>query len=107
MFNLARSEFLAVDIHLPVLEVDDSLAQYSISSNGQSYEPNMPYEEYWNPSEGWKVAPHHKRGPDFYYPELTGATWDQLAISSVVRDRHFVKSWRRLAGGRRTSAPST
>jgi hypothetical protein len=99
LFNLARNEFLAVEIYLPVLEVDDSPAQYSINSDGQRFEPNMPYEELWNPSEGWKVAPHHKRGPDHYYPESAGEMWDQLAISCVVRDRHFVKNWRRLARG--------
>jgi|SRR5882724_3638642 len=99
LFDLARNEFLAVDIYLPVVEVDDSLGQYSVDSSGQRFEPNMPYEEHWNPSEGWKVAPHHKRGPDAYYPESTGDIWDQLAISCVVRDRHFVKNWRRLARG--------
>lgn len=97
LFNLARNEFLAVDIYLPVLEVDDSPAQYCIDSDGQRYEPNVPYEEHWNPTEGWKVAPHHKRGVDIFYPESTGDMWDQLAISCVVRDRHFVKNWRRLA----------
>lgn len=96
LFNVARNEFLAVNVCLPVLEVDDSPAQYSIDSVGQYYEPNMPYEEHWNPSEGWKVAPHHKRGPDCLYAESMGEIWDQLAISCVVRDRHFVKSWRRL-----------
>ncbi len=97
LFNLARNEFLAVDICLPVLEVDDSPAQYCIDSSGQRFEPNMPYKEHWDPLEGWKVAPHHNRGPDVFYPESAGGPWDQLVISCVVRDRHFVKSWRRLA----------
>jgi hypothetical protein len=96
LFDLARNEFLAVDISLPVLEMDDSLAQYSINSVGQRFEPNMPYEEFWHPSDSWKVAPHHKRGPEFFYPEFAGDAWDQIAISCVVRDRHFVQSWRRL-----------
>lgn len=96
LFDLARNEFLAVNICLPVLEVGDGLEQYSINSSGQRYEPNMPYLEHFNPTGGWKAAPHHERGPDFRYPESTGATWDQIAISCAVRDRHFVKSWRRL-----------
>jgi hypothetical protein len=96
LFDLARNEFLAVNICLPVLEVDDDPAQYSINSSGQRYEPNMPYEEHWCPFEGWKVAPHHKRGPECAYPESMGETWDQVAISCVVRDRHFVNGWRRL-----------
>lgn len=96
LFDLARNEFLAVGISLPVLEVDDSPAQYSINSVGQRYEANMPYEEVWSPTEGWKVAPHHRREPDCFYPESMGEPWDQIAIGCVVRDRHFVKSWRRL-----------
>jgi hypothetical protein len=96
LFDIARNEFLAVDISLPVLEVDDTSAQYSINSDGQHYEPNMPFEESWRPSEGWKVAPHHHRGPDLYYTERVGDPWDQLAISCVLRDRHFVKNWRRI-----------
>lgn len=96
LFDTARNEFLAVDISLPVLEVDDTRAQYSINSDGQHYEPNMPFEESWRPSAGWKVAPHHHRGPDSYYSERVGEPWDQLSISCVVRDRHFVKSWRRI-----------
>ena len=50
----------------------------------------MPYEGFWRPSDTWKVAPHHKRGPEFFYPESVGDAWDQIAISCVVRDRHFV-----------------
>jgi hypothetical protein len=97
LFELARNEFLAVDISLPVLEVDDTPVQYSINSDGQRYEPNMPFHESWCPSEGWKVAPHHNRGPDTFYAERVGQPWDQLAISCVLRDRHFVKNWRRIA----------
>jgi len=97
LFDVARNEFLAVDIALPVLEVDDTQAQYSVNSDGQHYEPNMPFEESWRPSEGWKVAPHHHRGPDSFYAERLGETWDQLAIICVLRDRHFVKNWRRIA----------
>ena len=56
----------------------------------------MPFEESWRPSEGWKVAPHHHRGADSFYAERLGEPWDQLAISCVMRDRHFVKNWRRI-----------
>jgi hypothetical protein len=96
LFDLARNEFLAVDICLPVLEVDDSLAQYSINAGGHRFEPNMPYEEFWHFADSWKMAPHHKRGPNFFYPESAGTVWDQIAISCVVRDRHFIQSWKRL-----------
>jgi hypothetical protein len=97
LYNLARNEFLSVGICLPVLEVDDTVAQYSLQTTGQRYEPNMLYEDHWNPSDGWKNAPHHRRQENCFYPELAGQAWDQLAISCVVRDRHFVHGWRRVA----------
>jgi hypothetical protein len=96
LYDLARNEFLAVHIYLPVLEFDDCPAHYCVASAGQRYEPNVVYEETWDPLDEWKVAPHHKRGPDFFYPESTGSAWDQMAISCVTRDRHFVRTWRRL-----------
>jgi hypothetical protein len=77
--------------------VDDTPAQYSINSDGQRYEPNMPFEESRLPSEVWKVAPHHGRGPDSFSAERVGEVWDQLAISCVLRDRHFVKNRRRTS----------
>jgi hypothetical protein len=98
LFDLVRNEFLAVDIVLPVLEVNDDQGQYCIHMGRHSFEPNMPYEEHWSPSDGWKTAPHHRRGIALRYPELVGTRWDQLAISSVLRDRHFVNNWRRLIG---------
>jgi hypothetical protein len=96
LYNSARNEFLAVNIVLPVMELDDDLGQYGRHLGQQRVEPNMPYDEYWAPENNWKSAPHHKRGIPIYYPEQVGSGWDQLGISTVLRDRHFVYSWRRI-----------
>jgi hypothetical protein len=98
LFDLARNEFLAVDIVLPVVEVADDQGQYCLHAGEYHLEPNMPFEEYWRPVDGWKNSPHHRRGVETFYPERVGAEWDQLAISCVLRDRYFVKGWRRLLG---------
>jgi hypothetical protein len=98
LYNAARNEFLAVDIVLPVMEVDDNLSQYGRHLGEPRFEPNMPYDKYWTPQENWKSAPHHKRGVTIYFPERVGSAWDQLALSSVLRDRHFVYAWRRILG---------
>jgi hypothetical protein len=98
LYDAARNEFLAVDIFLPIMEVDDDLGQYGRHLGAQRFEPNMLYDQYWAPQENWKSAAHHKRGMAIYYPEQVGSGWDQLAISSVLRDRHFVYSWRRILG---------
>ena len=98
LYDLARNEFLAVDIVLPVIETNDDQGQYCLHIGPHRFEPNMVYEEYWNPMDGWKNAPHHHRGADAFYPERVGSPWNQLAISCVLRDRRFVKSWRRILG---------
>jgi len=98
LYDAARNEFLAVDIAVPIREVDNDLSQYGLHLGEIRFEPNMPYDEYWAPTDGWKSAPHHKRGPTLFFPEQVGTAWDQLALSSVLRDRHFVYGWRRLLG---------
>jgi len=98
LFDLARNEFLAADIFLPVVEVGDDQGQYCLHIGEHHLEPNMPFEEYWRPVDGWKNSPHHRRGSETFYPERVGFEWDQLAISCVLRDRYFVKGWRRLLG---------
>jgi hypothetical protein len=98
LYNAARNEFLAVDVVLPILEVSDDLGQYGRHLGQSNFEPNMPYDDYWTPQENWKSAPHHKRGALLRYPERIGSPWDQIALSSVLRDRHFVYNWRRILG---------
>lgn len=98
MYDLARNEFLAVDLVLPVVETDDDQDQYSLHAGDHRLEPNMSYQDYWEPANSWKHAPHHWREAENRYPQRIDGHWDQLAISCVLRDRHFVKSWRGLIG---------
>ena len=94
IYELARNDFLAVRALPTVLEVIDSPGQYLVAADDIRFEPNMPYKNRWEPEDGWKVAPHHVRGPASLYLERQGRIWDQLATTSVLRDRHFVKSLR-------------
>lgn len=98
IYDLARNEFLAVNIILPVIETDDNQGQYSLDVGEYRFEPNMPYQDYWQPATNWKHAPHHQREIADRYPQRIGGAWSQLALSCVLRDRHFVKSWRALIG---------
>jgi hypothetical protein len=97
IYELARNDFLAVRAMPSVLEVVDTAGQYLIDAGDLRFEPNMPYKDKWEPQDGWKVAPHHLRGPASLYLERVGRLWDQLAVVSVLRDRHFVASLRRIA----------
>jgi hypothetical protein len=93
-FVLARNEFLAVAANPPVLEFPDTVSQYVAAASEASFSPNMEYAETWTPVNDWQVAPHHYRSRRDYYLQRIGHWWDHLAISSVVRDRHFLETCR-------------
>jgi hypothetical protein len=94
LFQAARNDFLAVNAMACVVEAQDTNGQYIHGASDTRYEPNMQYSEQWNPTDGWKVAPHHNRGPASYYLERVNRLWDHLAVSAVLRDRHFISSCR-------------
>ena len=94
LFDVARNEFLAVGAHLPLIEVPDTQGQYIIGGDGACFTPDMEFASSWQPIDGWKVAPHHTRETKAYYLERIGRWWDLLAISAVVRDRHFLGACR-------------
>ena len=94
VFDLARNDFLAVGLFPSVIEAPDSEAQYILHSNDLAFTANMEYEESWPADAGWKVAPHHQRAKTDYYLQRIGRHWDHLALSSVLRDRHFPETCR-------------
>ncbi len=94
IFNTARNEFLAVDLVPTLIESPDTTAQYMRQSGELSFTPNVEYVESWQPQDGWKVAPHHKRARSNYYLQRVGRYWDHLALSSVLRDRHYLETCR-------------
>jgi len=96
LFELAINDFLAVHAVLPVVEVGDVSNQYVLGGENIRYEPNMEYPITWTPMDGWKVAPHHKRAPGAYYLQRIGRPWDHLAVSAVLRDRHFLPTCRKF-----------
>ena len=94
LFDTARNEFLAVDLAPTMIESPDTTAQYMVQSGELSFTPNVEYAESWQPQDGWKVAPHHKRARADYYLQRMGRYWDHLALSSVLRDRHYLETCR-------------
>ena len=65
--------------------------QYLIHRKDLRTEPNVPYEQHWAPTDGWKTAPHHRSEPGKRYLDRIGHLWDLLAISAL-RDRHFISA---------------
>jgi hypothetical protein len=94
LFNTARNEFLAVDLVPTMIESPDTRAQYMLQSGELSFTPNVEYVESWQPQDGWKVAPHHKRARSDYYLQRMARHWDHLALNSVLRDRHYLETCR-------------
>jgi hypothetical protein len=94
LFNTARNEFLAVDLVPTMVESPDTTAQYVLRSGELSFTPNVEYLESWQPQDGWRVAPHHRRARSDYYLQRTARYWDHLALSSVLRDRHYLETCR-------------
>jgi hypothetical protein len=92
LYELAINDFLAVRAMPPTLEVGDGLSQYSLDGVDLRYEANAKYETSWSPTDNWKVAPHHHRSPSSYYLGRILRSWDHLAVSAVLRDRHFLAS---------------
>lgn len=97
LYVLARNEFLAVDAISPVTEVDDTTDQYSLNGTSISFSANMEYSDTWKPVDGWRVAPHHIRAKRDYYLQRIDRWWDHLAVSAVLRDRHFIETCRHFA----------
>jgi hypothetical protein len=93
LYETLLNEILAVGISPWVVEVGDESSQYFITGHGVSIEPNMLYSESWSPEEGWKVAGHHRRLASSRFLLRLDRPWDQLAISSVLRDRNFIDAW--------------
>jgi len=97
-FELARNDFLAVGALSSVIEVADSRDQYGFGGKEIRFEPNLIYGDTL-PQEGWKVSPYHERAPKQYYLQRIGRPWDHLAISAVLRDRHFLYTCLGFLGG--------
>ena len=94
VFDLMCNEFLAVKLYPAVIEVEDTHAQYQTRNGGQFFTANMEYSEHWEPVDGWKVSPHHRRAKSDYYLQRLEKWWDHLALSAVTRDRYFLETCR-------------
>ncbi len=94
VFETAINEFLAVKLFPTMIESPDTTAQYMLQGGELSFTPNVEYAESWQPRDGWKVASHHERARSDYYLQRIGRYWDHLALSFVLRDRHYLVTCR-------------
>ncbi len=82
----AVNDFKAVDAYPIVYAIADTPAQYGLEGEGLVLNPNVAYSEPL--PMGSQAAPHH-RAPETYYVLRGERPWDLLAISALLRDRHW------------------
>jgi hypothetical protein len=85
------NDFLAVELAFPVFETSDGPGQYVYSERDFTFEPSVRFEEHPSATE-WAAAAHHRRGPDSFHLQRLDRYWEHLAISLVLRDRHFIST---------------
>lgn len=98
LYDDAYNDFMAVDIAFPVVEPTDEVGQYFLEGDGVLLELNIRFDaEIAQATDGWKTAVHHRRCSDEFLLDKVGRSWELLACSLLLRDRHFLTATRRLA----------
>lgn len=94
----AYNDLAAVDVAFPALEpTDEGPGQYLFDGSSLQFEANSSFDEQHDFSTDWRAAPHHRRSPASFDLQRAGRTWEIMAISTILRDRHFLAVTRELA----------
>lgn len=93
----AFNDFSAVGIAFPTVEPLDEPGQYLHAETGVVAEANIAFDVEPDPS-GWQSAVHHRRAPGSYELDRLNRSWELLAITLLLRNRHFIPTTRELAG---------
>jgi hypothetical protein len=98
LYDLAYNEVAALEIRPFLALPRDDVGQYMTTGHGIDVPLNTSpnYAEYFSDGSEWRMASHHDDDLDRYYLGRVGRVWDQLCISIVTRDRHWVAGWRHL-----------
>ncbi len=95
-YDVAYNDISAVDATPQVPMPNDDVGQYLAADADVPLDTSPRYSESWAGGEGWRMAPHHDEDLDRFYLGRIGRFWDHLAISLVLRDRHWVACIRAL-----------
>jgi hypothetical protein len=92
LYSFARDDFRRMNVLLSVTTTADEPGQYVLDGPGIAHEINAPYADAF--SENWtSAAPHLASAAAPRYLQSVHRSWDHLAVSAVLRDRHFVCAW--------------
>ncbi len=95
LYEGAVNEFLAVDADSIAYELEDTIAQYGGAGRGLISYPNVQYRTPW--AAGGPLAAHHLPAAA-YYVQRVSRPWDLLAISALLRDRHWTSAIAAVVG---------
>lgn len=96
-YDDARNDLLAVDAGPGVPIPRDDVDQYKVAGADVPLNTAPTYADEWQQGDDWQMASHHRVALTDYYLGRIGRPWDQLAVSAVTRDRHWVAAIRALA----------
>jgi hypothetical protein len=88
------NDFLAISILPCSIETIDTPGKYKMNSDDAVYTPVVKFKEGLSQTDGWRVTTRIEEGRTFCMNNLLW--WELLAISSILRDRHFVNDLKEI-----------
>jgi hypothetical protein len=96
LYAFARDDFRRFSVFPSVVTTADTADQYLLDGPDVAHEINAPYTD--TVAEEWtSVAPHLAAEARPRFLQEIDRPWDHLAVSYVLRDRHFVCAWPALS----------
>lgn len=95
-YDDARNDFLAVDAGPGTPIPRDDADQYKVAEADVPLNTAPNYCDEWTQGDDWQMAPHHHSALTDYFLGRIDRPWDQLAVSAVTRDRHWIAAIRAL-----------
>lgn len=85
---MARHDFDAVGAAPDLRHSPDMIAQYVLDGQDMEQELSPSYIEHWHDRDEWITAPHQREPATSWWLPRHGLYWEQLAIWTLLRDRH-------------------
>jgi len=96
VYDDARNDFLAVKLIPELLHVANTVGQYHVDGDDLEHEANPPYRDSWDGVVDGVTAPHLNPATPLWL-ERHGRAWEQIAVYTMLRNRHEPSLVRRLA----------
>jgi hypothetical protein len=92
VYRQLRVDFASAGVMPRVLTTEDSYDQYLLDGSSVSIGSNVRYLDAV-PDDWTDIATHLSHAIQPRWLQTEGRSWDHLAVSSVLRDRHFICGW--------------